>query len=317
MRLYACCVLCYAIAAGCVYAEVFDRIVAVVNDEPITQSELDSLLMPIYEQYKTAYAGSEFNAKITEARSNLLSQMIEDRLVAQEAKRLGVTVSEQEVEQQMKTVQDKFGTKEEFAVVLAQQGMSVEKVRKRFEEQIAIQKLHSYEVRQKVVVSPLEIEQYYNAHSADYTDPAKTKVRTIMIKKKKSSADSAVDEAREKIEAIEQELKNGMSFADAAKQYSEGMKAADGGDVGFIKRGDLIADFDDILFSLAVGERTRILETEVGYHLFVVEAKQEQKVIPMTEVKDDIEAIIFREKAKERFSKWMEELKAGAYISIK
>jgi len=117
-----------------VCAETVDRIVAVVNDEPITQSELDSLLMPVYEQYKAAYGGEEFAVKINEARTNLLNQLIEDRLVAQEAEHLGVEVLEEEIDAQIDEIKKKFNDDNAFRTFLLQQGITMAKMRKRYKE---------------------------------------------------------------------------------------------------------------------------------------------------------------------------------------
>jgi len=310
-------VISFGVSTGFVYSETVDRIVAVVNDEPITQSELDALLIPIYAQYRSAYIGEEFINKVNEARTNLLNQLIEDRLVAQEAKRLEVKVTEEEVEAHINEVKRKFPSDDEFNLFLANQGITLDKLYKRYEEQIAIRKLHYYEVRQKVVVSPLEIEAYYSEHIDEFTEKEKLKVKTIMIKKKEDQGGKMVDEARIKIEKLVNEVQNGASFSELAKQHSEGMNAEEGGDLGFIERGEMIPEFDKVLFNLSVGEISPILETDIGYHIFIIEAKQEKKVKTLSEIKDEIYNIIFKIKSKDRFEKWMQELKQNAYISIK
>jgi len=312
------CFITSVISICSIEAELVDRIVAVVNDEPVTQSELDALLIPIYEQYRSVYSGQEFVEKMNEARLNILNQLIEDRLIAQESKRLGVKVTEEEVSAQIEEVKRKFQSQDAFKAFLTQQGISLENLRKRYKEQIAIRKLHHFEVRQKVVVSPLEIEQYYESHLDDFTEKEKLKVKTIMIKKKEKKDDvSTIDEAQMMMEKIVAQLKEGAQFSELAKQYSEGMHAEEGGSLGFIKRGEMIVEFDDVLFDLSVGELSPILETDIGYHIFFVEAKQEKKVRSLSENKDEIQNIIFRTKSKERFEKWMKELKENAYISIK
>lgn len=295
--------------------ETIDRIVAVVNDEPITQSELDSLLVPIYEQYRSAYTGQEFVEKMNEARQNLLNQLIEDRLIAQEAKRVGVPVTEEEIDFQLSEVKKKFPSENEFRMFLEQQNVNLDSLRDRYRDQIAVRKLHQYEVRQKVIVSPKEIEEYYLKHLDEYTEKEKLKVRTIMIRMKVD--EDGNDIARPLIDRIVSDLKEGASFAELAKEYSEETHAAQGGELGFIKRGELIEEFDSVLFSLPVGELSPVLETQVGYHIFQVEAKQEKKTKSLGEVKDEISNVIFRRKSKERYEKWIEELKENAYISIK
>ncbi|MBU1863937.1 MAG: peptidylprolyl isomerase [Candidatus Omnitrophica bacterium] len=303
-------------ASRSAYAETVNRIVAVVNDEAITQSELDVLLVPLYKQYRSVYSGDEFVTKMNEARSNLLNQLIEDRLVAQEAKRIGVKVSEDEIEVQVEEVKKKFVSEEAFNDFLFQQNITIDKLYKRYEEQIAIRKLHQYEVRQKVVVSPGELETYYEEHLDDFTEKEKLKVRTILIKKKRGE-ESIVDEAKKKMDIVVEELKKGVSFAELARQYSGGTHAAEGGELGFITKGELIPQFDAVLFGLSVGERSPILETDIGFHIFSIDAKQEKKVKELPQVKEEIRDRIFRFKSKERFKTWMNELKENAYISIK
>ncbi len=307
------------------YSEVVDKIVAVVNDEPITKSELDSLLAPIYDQYKSVYKGKEFVKKINEARTNILNQLIEDKLVAQEAKRLGVEVREDEIDARIDEIKQKFASEKEFREYMDSQGMTMTKLRNRIKEQISIRKLQHYEIQQKIIITPAQVEEYYNRHLEDFSTKEKVKVRTIMLRKKslsdKELTESGVAEYNEKIyeraKRILEELKEGASFADYAKEYSEGQNKEKGGDLGFIQRGDMIKPFDDVIFSLPVGGISDVVESPIGYHIFLVEAKQAKKVKPISEVKGEIRNILFQQKAEERFKKWMSELKEKAYISIK
>ena len=163
--------------------------------------------------------------------------------------------------------------------------------------------------------SPKDIEDYYQAHIDKYVEPEKLKLRTIMVRK--TDSEDGEDVAWQNIENIHQQLKNGADFASLAKERSEGSRASEGGLMGFIARGDLISGFESIVFDLSVGELSPILESTVGYHIFFVEGQQEQKVKDINEVRDDIRDLVYREKAKERYNKWMEELKSNAYISIK
>lgn len=313
----AVCIFACILNMSALSAQTIDKIVAVVNDEPITQSELDQLLIPIYEQYKSAYKGDEFMAKMAEARTNLLTQLIEDSLVAQEAVRLGVMVTEEEVDAQMTEVKSKFPSDDEFKNFLDSQHISYTKLRERYKEQISVRKLHQYEVRQKVVVSPKDIEDYYTQNMQTFTEKEKIKVKTIMIRKDAKGADGSDVIAREKIDMVLKEIKDSVSFSEAAKKYSHETHAASGGDLGFIQRGEMIKAFDEVLFGLSVGAISPVLETEIGYHVFFIEAKQAEKVRPLEEVKFEIEDTLFRIKSKERFTNWMKDLKDNAYISIK
>lgn len=297
------------------YAETVDRIVAVVNDDPITQSELDMMLIPIYEQYKSVYDGRAFVEKITEARTSLLNQLIEDRLIRQEAKRVEIDVSDEEVNMHIEEVKSNFADEERFIAFLDAQHLSMDKLKEQYRDQIAMQKLHHYEVRSKVTVSPQDIETYYYENIDDFTDKEKIKARTIMIKKVPQIEGN--DKERQLIDKIRKQLTAGGDFSELAQQYSQGAHASDGGALGFIERGEMIAEFDEVLFSLNIGELSPVLETDTAYHLFLVEGRQEKKEQNLSEVKDDIRALIYKMRSKKRYSEWIEELKKKAYISIK
>jgi parvulin-like peptidyl-prolyl isomerase len=307
-----------------VRAEVVDKIVAVVNDEPITQSELDIYLAPIYHQYKSVYFGEDFQEKMNDARLKLLNQLIEDKLVLQEAKKLGVTVSDSEIDEKLNELKSHFKSDEEFQNLLSQQGLTLKQMRKRFEDQIAIRKLHQYEIRSKVVISPKDVEAFFDAHKDEFKLPERVKLSTIMLRKKQQNlvegektASSSRDPQMKLAQEILQKLKKGESFEKLAKQYSEESHAAQGGDVGMVGRGDLIPEIEEAIFKLEKGGLSEVVESSVGFHIFRVEDKQPPKDRTLEEVREEIQGILYREKSRDRFEKWMNNLKNHAYISTR
>ncbi len=309
-------------AAGHAYsAEMLDKVAAVVNDEVITQSELDFLLAPVYQQYSKQYSGQDFMIKMNEIRQKLLNEMIEDKLVYQEAKRLKVPVTEEEILDRVQQFKSRFPKEEDFQALLARQGLTVTKLRERYREQIAIRKLQQYEVRSKIIVTPKDIETFYRRHSKAFTQEESVKVRTITIKKsqekdpaQKQQADAAV---KTKAEDILRKLFAGEPFESLAKEFSEDTKAGEGGALGWVRRGDLVDVVDNVIFSLKPGECSAVLETDVGYHIFKVEEKRAKKTQSFDEVRDAIHDEVFRRKSRRKFKEWMAELKKNAYISIR
>jgi len=296
--------------------ETIDRIVAVVNDSPITKSELDVLLIPIYKQYKTVYAGGELNKKMEDARNNLLEQLIDEKLIAQEAMRLEIMVKESEIDDRVNEIMSRFENGAEFDTFLGETGMSLVRLRDRYKEQIAAQKLQAYEVRQKVVISPLDIQNYYDAHVDEFSEREKVKARTILIKTAEDT-EEARREARTTLESLVARILTGEKFEDIAKQYSRGQNSELGGDLGFVRRGAMIKQFDDVLFHLKIGELSEILETPLGCHVFTVEARQESSVKALSLVEEEISEVLYREESRRRYTEWVDGLKEHAYISIK
>lgn len=299
--------------------EVLDKVVAVVNDEVITQSELDILLLPVYNQYKNLFAGEKLVEKLSEARRSILNQLIEDRLVYQETKRLKIEVTEEEVNARYLEFKSRFKGEGEAEKLLAEQGLTPAKLKERYRQQIAIRKLHQYYIRSKILVTPKDIQDYYQSHLAKFTQKERLKVKTITIRKSEASVRSkeADPVAREKAEEILRHLYAGEKFETLAARYSEDNKATGGGDLGVVQRGDLVEGIDMVLFNLKPGEISPIMETDMGFHIFKVVEKRPRQVNPFDQVRDDIHDFLFRKKSRERFGEWMKDLKKSAYITIR
>lgn len=296
-----------------------DRIIATVSDEAITQSELDALFRPVADQLQHTYQGQELIEKVTDARNKLLSQLIEDKLVLLEAKRLGVEATESEVNDRLEELKSQFSDEQNFLKALDDQRVTLTALKKRLSEQISIQKLHYAEIRQKIIVSPSEAQDYYNTHPEDFQDKEKVEAWTITIRKKPEAIQRGVsDEAtKKKAELILKDLRAGKDFSEIAKKESDDSHAANGGLIGFVQKGDLIEEIDEAIFKLEPNQISDVVETTQAYHLFKVGNKQPEKKLTFEEAKDQISDYLFRQKASARFKEWMQELRKKAYISIR
>ena len=299
--------------------QLVDRVVAVINDEAITQSELDMFLRPLYEDLKRQHEGEELMHQLNEVRLKLLNQMIEDRLVFQEAKTRGITADDTEIDEQVDKVKNHYPSEGAMEKEMANQGYSMAELRENIRRQILIRKLHDMEVRARVVVSPREIEEYYKSHSIEFTEEAKIKLLSITVKKAKEAEEKGwVDEpAKKKIEGLEGRIRKGEAFENLAREFSEDAHAGEGGQVGWVRKGELLPSIEESLYELKRGTISPVLETPGGYHLFKIEEKNPGRLVPLEEVRDKIRTVLFRDKAEKRFKEWMQELKTHAYISVR
>ncbi len=294
-------------------AEVLERILAVVNDELVTEQDLQMVMAPVIAQYRTTYTGNEFDEKVKEARRQFLDKVIEDKLILSEAKRKQVIVKDPEVDDMMNEVRNKFPSREVFLKSIEEQGYTEKKLWDRFHDQVMMQKLVAFEVRSKVSVSPGEVNEYYKLHSEDFTQGDRIKLQHILIRvgtRSESEAESFAQSLYDKIKA-------GASFTDIATASSEGAEAKDGGDMGWVEKGQLMGEIDDKIFALNEGEITQPIPTALGYHIFKVVERQRSSVKPLSEVRTQIQDIIFKNKMKERLEEWLKNLKKNAYISIR
>lgn len=296
------------------WAEVDEKIVAIVGNEVITHSELEDALKPVYKQYQALFKGKELAEKCKRAREEILNQMIKDKLILQEAKKLNITVEDEAVEAKLKEMIDKFPSEEKFFEALKNEGLTLDALREKYREQLIIRKLTNIEVRAKITLGPQEILDYYNAHLEEFTEPEQVRLKTILIRVRKGDDEEAI---RARLEEIMSMLKEGMDFGRLALICSEGPEARNRGDLGFIEKGQLLEDIDRVVFGLKPGEISEPIRTNVGYHIFKVEAKKKARVKEFNEVREEIEDKLFQQKAVARFNEWMAKLRENAYISIK
>jgi len=137
-----------------------------------------------------------------------------------------------------------------------------------------------------------------------------------MIRKSEADPESNTDSLK-KIKMIELKMAEGEDFTKLAREYSQDPSAVDGGDMGYINKGQMMKKIDEVIFSLQPGEISETIETPVGYHVFKIVEVKEAGAESFDEARMQIENYLFQEKAKERFDEWMTNLKENAYISVK
>jgi peptidyl-prolyl cis-trans isomerase SurA len=299
--------------------ELLDRVVAVVNDEVITQAELDVFLRPIYAQYSKEYSGAELMKAINEVRQKILSQMIEDKLVYQEAVQMGIEVKDEEVEKAFQELKAKMENPNALDEMLEREGLTMKALRERLRKQTMVRQLQDREIRSKVIVSPVEIEDYFKKNPDQFKAKERIRVRSLTIKKSEEARVKGLtdEKAKQRIEFLAQKIRDGRNFDQAVKDFSEDSHAKQEGPEEWIERGAMIESVDEVIFKTPVGQITWVVETPIGYHIFRIEAKEPEKIRTFDEVKDQIAGYLFQEKSSARFRDWMEEIKKAAYISIK
>ena len=293
--------------------EVIERILAVVNDEIITEQDLETVMAPVLAQYRTSYTGKEYEDKIKEARQEFLNKVIDDRLILSEAKRKQVVVKDTEVDEMMADVRNKFPSREAFLATIGEQGLTEKKLWTRFHDQLMTQKLVNFEVKSRVSVSPGEVNDYYKAHSQEFVQGDRVQLSHILIR----TSTRSEEDARSLAEKLVAEIQAGKPFEEEAKVYSEGTEAKEGGQMGWVEKGQLLGEIDDKVFQLEVGKVTPPIQSSLGYHLFKVTDRQKFSVRPLVDVRGAIQDILFKDKLKTRLESWMLSLKKNAYISIR
>ncbi len=306
-------IIVYFLSVKIALAEVANKILAVVNDEVITNQELNDFLSPLYVQYEATYKGKELEEKIAQAQKEMLNQLIDDKLILQEAKKENIIVSDNEIEEKIEELKQRFTSPELFLAALEQQNLTLNKLEGLYRDQLMIKELVNRQVRFKVAVDPLEITRYYQSHLEEFKEPESVHLSNILIKTK----DRQDSDAKSEAEGILKSLKEGADFAQLAKEHSQGQNAAQGGDMGFVFKGQLLKEVDEVIFKLNPGEISGVVKTDLGYHILKVHEKRSEQVKPLTAVQAEINEALSKEKFEERFNEWIGKLKKHAYVAIK
>lgn len=296
------------------YAQVINKVVAVVNDEVITQQDVKQILSVLYAQYAQEYEGDELLQKMEEAEKGILGQMIDDRLILSRAKELNIRTSEEEIKEKLQYIKNGFPSEEIFYQTLEAQGITVANLKARYRDQAMMRAVVNYEVKTRVSVLPSEISGYYEKNKELFRQKQKYKVRHILIK---AEDEVGFELADVEMRNIYNKLQEGKDFSALAKRYSQGPNKAEGGDMGYIEEGEMIEELDRVIFSLKPGEFSKPIKTRIGYHIIKVEDIRHSEIPGLDEVADVIQKKLFKDKLEEKLDEWLNGLREEAYISIK
>jgi peptidyl-prolyl cis-trans isomerase SurA len=298
-------------------ALMIDRIIARVNDDVITLSELQEEGLPLFERLRENYTGKELEHQVQRAEREFLDQLILKRLQLQYAGQIGITASENEINGALKDVLTRNNlTQEQLSGLLTREGLTLQDYKDRLREQIILARLMNQAVRSRVSVDASEVEAYYQAHRDEFSQPAQAKVRHIFFRIDPGTARPQADAVHERATRVLQEARNGGDFADLARRYSEDATAANGGDLGFIKRGQVLPEFEEAIFAMKEGGISEVTRTPNGLHIVKVEMFSKGSERPFSEIKAEIERRLLQEKIERRFRDWTNELKDKAFIEI-
>ena len=276
-----------ALAVGTVRAEVIEEIVAKVNDDIITKSELESEEQGILQELYRRYSGPELDAQVQTAKDGLLRNLIDRKVLLQRAGRLFDMSKMQDYFLQSFKEQQNITSDKDLERMLAQEGTTLPAWKKKLVEYFAPQQVLRAEVADRIAISEAEMRTYYDAHLPEFTVYGEATVREIVVK-----ADAENREAkREAANALRTKAAApGADFEAIARESSESGTKSSGGLLGTVKQGDLAEELDRLAFNLPVGDVSAVIEMPYGFHILKVDSRVNDVVKPFDEVKGEIES---------------------------
>ncbi len=298
--------------------EVVDRLVAIVNDDIITLSQLNQIMAPVEKKAKeSGYLSENDRKKLFMLREEALNQLIEQKLLEQEIEKASLTISEGEIDETIENVKKaNFITDEELRKSLAQEGLTMEGYRKKLKDQILRTRLMNLKIKSKIIITKEEIKTYFEEHKDDFSGETKYHLRNIIMNKSKYADEETHEEVRVKMKGLHERLKKGEPFADLASIYSESHLANKGGDLGFIKPSLFSPQIQAALKGLKAGQFTNILDTDQGYQILYIEEISELSGKSIEEASPEIEKKLYDENLEKMLQSWITDLKKEAHIKI-
>ena len=252
---------------------VIDAVIAVVNDDVITQHELDERLLTVISQLKKQGTPLPEQAVL---EKQILERMISEMLQAQYAKESGVRVDDTQLDLALTRIaqQNNFQTLAEFLVKLESEGVNVKKFREEIRSEIVSTRLREREVESKLVISDTEVDNYLGNKAKMVLENEEYHLAHILVVVPEQASADKIRAARDRAEQALAQLSSGASFAQVTAGFSDAKDALKGGDLGW-RQGDRIPPlFLTELQTLQPGQNTNVLRSPSGFHILKLVEKR-------------------------------------------
>jgi peptidyl-prolyl cis-trans isomerase SurA len=299
-------------------AAVVDRIVAVVNEDIVTQYDIETLLRPTIQSLKSQGLPPERERQtLSRLREEILDNLINTKLTEQEVKRYKIAVTDEEVENHIRQVKQRRSlTDENLKAGLAQEGLTLEEYRREVKLQIQRSKLVNREVRSKVVITQADIKDYYEKNRSKYGGGKQYYLWNLFVKLPPRAAPADRQAAKALLQETLAELNRGRSFEEQVRLTADGAKGVLGSDLGLFRIEELTPQLRDAVEGMKPGQVSGILESDFGYQVLYVQQISETAGKPMAEVEAEIQELLFRERVDSRFGAWLADLRKNSHIKI-
>lgn len=293
--------------------------VATVDDMKINRDEVDQYLNFLEKQAEKSQVELT-DEDIKELEINIIDSLIMVKLLDRYAEENGITVTGEDVNQQIEQIVQSYESETEFEEDIKSMGINREFLENEIRNQIIQSKVYG-ENTADIIVTDEQVREYYEENKSTlFTTPTRIRVSHILAKfpwiddQGEETAEGRT-EAREKIEFVKEKLDDGAEFGDMARQYSDdSATSTDGGDLGFISKGQMVEEFEKEVFSLKVGDTSDIVETEFGYHLIKVFDREEERLQEFEEVKEGINSTLLNLYRSEKWQTFLFSLIENAKI---
>jgi peptidyl-prolyl cis-trans isomerase SurA len=286
-----------------VTARLIEQVIVVIDGEPYTLSNIrEHAKLKLKREFPTGEL-----SEINQEDRVVLEQFITERLLAAEVERAGIKVTEEDVDRHIEQIKAKNQiSDEQLKRALSQQGLSMESYRALMRSEIEKGEIINREVRKKVNITDKDVERYHQLNQKQYTTEERVRLQHILLPLLEKASPDGEKEAMRKANEIYRRAVSGEDFGALARSYSDGAGASEGGDIGWVKRGGLLKEIDEVAFNkLSPGEISQPVRTSLGIHIIRLTERDGGQLLPLSAVGDKIKKELYAKIAEERFQKWL------------
>lgn len=306
----------FLLTPGHLWAEITNRIVAIVNVDIITLHELNTSMTRLTGlSLKGLQQKGETN--FYEVRRTVLDKLINEKMAKQEITRVGIKVGKKEVDEAIEKVKRENNlTQKQLLYSLKMEGLTLKEYKERIKREIERFQLVNHEVKSKIVITEENVREYYQKHTGEYTEAHKLRLARIFLEIRNPDDKQEIAQVKDLGQEILGRLNEGRDFFEMARIYSQGPAAPEGGDLGWIKLSHCEPELRTRIAELSPGEHTDLHPAPSGFQIIKLIEEKKKSIKDLEEVRDAIYSKLFKVKVEKRYATWLNKLREQSFIKV-
>jgi peptidyl-prolyl cis-trans isomerase SurA len=307
------------VVGSVVHARVVERIVAVVGEDIILQSELDERARPFMNEVEREIDPQAKKKKLGTIQREVLDRLVDEQLILQQATDLKVNVSAEDIDRAVEDIQKQNNINHDQLVeALKEQNMTLSAYRQDLKRQITRLKVIGIAVRSRVQVSDDDLKTYYDQNVKQSGAERKVRASHIFIAIPDGASAQVMEQKRGLAAQLVQKARAGEDFAKLARENSEdGATRHDGGDLGWFGKGALPPAVEEIVFAMSPGEVRGPIRAERGFHVMKLVDRKEVEARPFADIKEQLRNQLVQQELEKQTRNWLIDLRKKAHIDVR